>query len=667
MGSASLTVSPAAASSLVVSGYASPTMAGASHNFAVTVKDAFGNTATGYTGTVSFASSDSNAVVPANYTFVSGDAGVHSFSATLKTAGAQSITATDTVTGTIKGSQSGITVNPAAASRLVVSSFPPTTTAGVSQTVKVTAQDAFGNTATSYTGTIAFSSNDPQAVLAANYTFVGGDAGMHSFSATLKTAGARSITATDTVTGSIAGSESGITVNPAAMSGFLLNAPGSVTAGQAFAITLTAVDPFSNVISGYLGTVHFTSSDNQAVLPGDYTYVSTDAGVHVFSKGVTLKTVGSSSVTAADTVNMALTGQAIMTVNNGILTATLFGRVSSTGQVWGAVSNGSSVFTNSLWATMSTAITWTDVLMGDFNGDGKTDIVGRVAETGQIWVGLSTGSAFQFSLWTTWSPAVTWADVRVGDFNGDGKADLAGRVLQTGQWWVAQSTGSSFTNSLWTTWSTGVSWAGVSVGDFNGDGKDDIAGFAPSIGQWWVAQSNGSQFSNSLWASWSTGVTWVDYQVGDFNGDGKADVAARALQTGQWWTALSSGASFTTNLWATWNASITWVDVKVGDFNGDGKSDIIGRVASTGQWWVAQSSGSSFTSNLWATWSTGVTWVDVQVGDFNGDGKSDITGRALEIGQWWTGLSMGTAFNTTLWTTWSTAVTWADVRLARNL
>ena len=98
----------------MVSGYPSPTTAGGAHNVTVTAQDAFGNVATGYTGTVHFTSSDASAVLPANYTFTGGDAGTHVFSVTLKTAGTQSITATDTVTGTITGTQSGITVHSAA-------------------------------------------------------------------------------------------------------------------------------------------------------------------------------------------------------------------------------------------------------------------------------------------------------------------------------------------------------------------------------------------------------------------------------------------------------------------------------------------------------------------------------------------------------------------------
>ena len=105
-------------------------------------------------------------------------------------------------------------------------------TAGVASSVTVTARDAFGNVATGYTGTVHFTSTDGAAVLPANYTFTGGDAGVQVFSATLKTAGSRTVTATDTITGSINGTTSPIAVSPAATSILVLSGnPASVTAG----------------------------------------------------------------------------------------------------------------------------------------------------------------------------------------------------------------------------------------------------------------------------------------------------------------------------------------------------------------------------------------------------------------------------------------------------
>src|SRR5256886_14306618 len=79
--------------------------AGSAFSSTVTALDAYGNTATGYTGTVHFTGGGTSPTLPANYTFVGGDNGAHTFTnaVTLTQAGNRTITATDTVTGTITG------------------------------------------------------------------------------------------------------------------------------------------------------------------------------------------------------------------------------------------------------------------------------------------------------------------------------------------------------------------------------------------------------------------------------------------------------------------------------------------------------------------------------------------------------------------------------------
>ena len=123
---------------LGVSAPSSPT-AGAAFSITVTARDATGNTAANYLGTVHFTSSDAQAVLPADYTFTAADAGVHTFEgAILKTAGPQSITATDKATPSLTGTQPGITVAPADASHLVISG-PATVTVGTPFSITVTA------------------------------------------------------------------------------------------------------------------------------------------------------------------------------------------------------------------------------------------------------------------------------------------------------------------------------------------------------------------------------------------------------------------------------------------------------------------------------------------------------------------------------------------------
>jgi uncharacterized repeat protein (TIGR03803 family) len=187
-----------------------------------------------------------------------------------------------------------------------VSGFPSSATAGAAGSFTVTALNADGTVNTGYTGTVTFSSSDPQAVLPPSYTFTAADQGVHTFSATLKTAGSQAITATDAATGSVTGSQAGIVVNPAAAARFLLSAPSGVTHGVAFSLTLTAYDAYGNVATGYTGTVHFSSSDGTATLPQNYTFTSGDAGVHTFT-GVILRRKGKQTITVTDIANSALT------------------------------------------------------------------------------------------------------------------------------------------------------------------------------------------------------------------------------------------------------------------------------------------------------------------------------------------------------------------------
>ena len=300
-GTTTLHVNAGAATTLVVAGLTTPRTAGIAGTITVTARDAYGNTAPIYSGTVHFTSTDGAAILPANSTLT---AGVGTFSVTLKTAGSRSVTATDTLTPSITGTQSGISVTPAAATTLVVAGLTTPRTAGVAGSVTVTARDAYGNTATAYAGTVHFTSTDTQAVLPANATLT---SGVGTFGVTLKTAGSRSVTATDTVTPSITGTQAGIVINPAAATTLVLSGLTTPrTAGVAGTLTVTAKDAYGNTATGYLGTVHFTSTDAKAVLPANYTFIAANAGVHAFS--VTLKTAGTQSVTATDTVTASITG-----------------------------------------------------------------------------------------------------------------------------------------------------------------------------------------------------------------------------------------------------------------------------------------------------------------------------------------------------------------------
>jgi hypothetical protein len=298
-----ITVVAGPAAALIVSGFPSAITAGVAGTFTVTAVDAYGNVATSYTGPVHFFGGDWRTILPADSTLTNGTG---TFSATFKTVGTQYLGVGDAVSGNPWGEEAGIVVNPGPATG-IVGSPPQTVTAGTATSFSITAMDAYGNTATSFRGEVYFNDSDPQGTWVQPYIFNAVDAGVHTFAVTLRTAGSQWIQAMDWAD-NVGTTNSDFTVTPAAAAQFLITAPANAQAGVAFNLTLTVEDAYGNAVTGYTGTVHFSSSDQQAGLPADYTFGSPDAGVHTFS--VILRTPGTQTITITDTLNSSLTGSA---------------------------------------------------------------------------------------------------------------------------------------------------------------------------------------------------------------------------------------------------------------------------------------------------------------------------------------------------------------------
>jgi hypothetical protein len=197
-----------------------------------------------------------------------------------------------------------------AATKLVVTGLPSPTEAGSVVTLTITTEDASSNTVTGYTGSVHFTSTDPRAVLPLNYTFTSADRGSHTFATALKTVGTQSISVTDTAASGITGTQGGIIVIPAKPThlGITLKRTGTATA--TFGLIVTALDTYTNTVTGYLGTIHFAST-GKGLLPAHYTFTGADQGVHVFT--VTMQTTGIQTLIVADS-KKRLSGQIIVSL-----------------------------------------------------------------------------------------------------------------------------------------------------------------------------------------------------------------------------------------------------------------------------------------------------------------------------------------------------------------
>ena len=253
------------------------------------------------------------------------------------------------------------------------------------------------------------------------------------------------------------------------------------------------------------------------------------------------------------------------------------------------------------------------VAVGDFNGDGKLDLV----TNGSVLLGNADGT-FQAPLAF---PAGAYSSVAVGDFNGDGKLDLAGTSASSVSVLLGNGDG-TFQAPL--TFAAGQPWS-VAVGDFNGDGKLDLAGVA-SYGIW-VALGNGDgtfQPAQNFTCGGPCGPGMV--VVGDFNGDGRLDLVLTDVSYWRLFLFLGNGdGTFQTPR----QVGLNWVPdfVAVGDFNGDGVLDLAvaaeDDLSDYGKVLVLLGNGDgTFQSPL--TVAAGDDATSIAVGDFNGDGKPDL-------------------------------------------
>jgi hypothetical protein len=160
-----------------------------------------------------------------------------------------------------------------------VTASPTTVTAGTQISVMVTPQ-LNGQLDTNYNGTVHFSSTDPQADLPADLV-INHPTGPVTVNVTLKTAGNETITVFDTAHPAQTGTSNSVLVNPGSANHYALSGiPNPVSAGFTFNFTVTAQDLYNNTATGYAGTVHFFSIDQQATLPPDSTLTN---GVGRFS------------------------------------------------------------------------------------------------------------------------------------------------------------------------------------------------------------------------------------------------------------------------------------------------------------------------------------------------------------------------------------------------
>jgi hypothetical protein len=190
-------------------------------------------------------------------------------------------------------------------------------------------------------------------------------------------------------------------------------------------------------------------------------------------------------------------------------------------------------------ATVRPDASWSIAGAGDFNGDGNADLLWRSAG-GELVSWMMDGSAISASAdvrsgGAVARPDASWSVAGIGDFNGDGKADVLWRNAsgEVAAWLMDGSSivDSGDLKSNGTAVRPDATWSIAGIGDFNGDGNADVLwrNTSGALSEW---QMNGTAIAASGFITLQGAVvapdaSWHIIQIGDFNGDAQSDILWR--------------------------------------------------------------------------------------------------------------------------------------------
>jgi hypothetical protein len=261
--------------------------------------------------------------------------------------------------------------------------------------------------------------------------------------------------------------------------------------------------------------------------------------------------------------------------------------------------------------------TFASAVVGDYDGDGRTDFVTWSAEDRDWLILRSSDDQLQAAGWGANSDPSDDL-LTAGDYDGDRKYDLSIFRRSTGEWMIQRSSDGVMEVERWN--------AGTPVpADYDGDGRTDIAVWQSASGKWSIKRSSDGAEETAFWGTVSAPDLDLPV-VGDYDGDGKADLGVFRRLSNHWQIRLSSDGMVIDREWGVKG------DLPVAaDYDGDGKTDLAVWRASDGISLVICSDDGRERGFAMDDASRGEVPL---LGDYDGDGKADLAVWRMADGAW---------------------------------
>ncbi|KAJ8029400.1 hypothetical protein HOLleu_28779 [Holothuria leucospilota] len=283
----------------------------------------------------------------------------------------------------------------------------------------------------------------------------------------------------------------------------------------------------------------------------------------------------------------------------------------------------------------------TNFFLGDFNGDSRTDFLCHRPSDGYIAISFANAKG-QFN-GTSWRSRMRWcyragSEIFIGDFNGDGRSDMLCHDTKYGRKQVAlaKSNGVFSRHPSWLR-TFRIRWcshggAKLHIGDFNGDRRDDMLCHDTKSGYYIAYANERGLFSRTNWkrrmglCRHSGGQLFI----GDFNGDSRDDLLCHDKSGNKSIVYANSAGNFGSKI--RWKKALGFCrnpsQLCIGNFNEDLKEDLLCHDHRSGKKWVALANGQSNFSGG-TSWEASLGWcrqstAEFHVGDFNGDHVTDM-------------------------------------------